>query len=40
MEYAEAVSATPPAVTDELSAALLEEIGAAGLIELTGRSAT
>ncbi len=37
MEYAEAVSATPPAVTDELSAALLEDLGADGLIELTSR---
>jgi len=37
MEYAEAVSTTPPAVTDELSAALLEELGADGLIELTAR---
>ena len=37
MEYAEAVSATPPAVTDELSAALLEDLGPDGLIELTAR---
>ena len=37
MEYAEAVSTTAPAVTDELSAALLEELGADGLIELTAR---
>ncbi len=37
MEYAEAVSTTPPTVTDELSAALLEDLGADGLIELTAR---
>ena len=37
MEYAEAVSASPPAVTDELSAALLDELGADGLVELTAR---
>lgn len=37
MEYAEAVSATPPAVTDEMSAALRDELGADGLIELTAR---
>ena len=37
MEYAEAMSQTPPAVTDELSAALLEELGAPALIELTTR---
>ncbi|WP_148573601.1 carboxymuconolactone decarboxylase family protein [Nocardioides caldifontis] len=37
MEYAEAVSGTPPAVTDELSAALLEELGPDGLIEVTAR---
>lgn len=35
MEYAEAMSQTPPAVTDELSAALLDQLGAAGLLELT-----
>jgi alkylhydroperoxidase family enzyme len=35
MEYAEAMSSTPPAVTDELSARLLEALGEAGLIELT-----
>jgi alkylhydroperoxidase family enzyme len=39
MEYAEAMSQTPPAVTDELSAALLDELGAAALIELTARVA-
>lgn len=37
MEYAEAMSATPPAVTDELSAALLDDLGAAALLELTAR---
>lgn len=37
MEYAEAVSATPPGVTDELAADLLAELGADGLIELTAR---
>jgi alkylhydroperoxidase family enzyme len=35
MEYAEAMSSTPLAVTDELSARLLEALGEAGLIELT-----
>ncbi len=35
MAYAEAVSRTPPAVTDELSARLLDALGPAGLIELT-----
>lgn len=39
MEYAEAMSQTPPAVTDELSAALLDELGPAALIELTARVA-
>ncbi|MBO3102192.1 carboxymuconolactone decarboxylase family protein [Cellulomonas fengjieae] len=37
MEYAEAASQTPPAVTDELSAALLAELGPAALIELAAR---
>ena len=37
MEYAEAMSQTPPTVTDELSAALLAELGAAALVELTAR---
>ena len=37
MEYAEAMSQTPPIVTDEMSAALLEDLGPAGLVELTGR---
>ena len=39
MEYAEAMSQTPPAVTDEMSAALLAELGAPALVELTGRIA-
>jgi AhpD family alkylhydroperoxidase len=37
MAYAEAMSQTPPAVTDELSAALLEALGAPALVELTAR---
>jgi AhpD family alkylhydroperoxidase len=37
MEYAEAVSRTPPTVTDEMSAALLAELGAPALLELTAR---
>jgi AhpD family alkylhydroperoxidase len=40
MEYAEAMSQTPPAVTDEMSAALLGELGAPALLELTFRVAT
>jgi len=39
MEYAEAMSHTPPTVTDELSAALLEALGAPALVELTARIA-
>jgi len=35
MEYAEAMSETPPRVTDELSARLLEALGAPALVELT-----
>ena len=35
MEYAEATSQTPPTVTDELSARLLEALGPAALVELT-----
>lgn len=35
MEYAEAMTATPPAVTDELSARLLDTLGAAAMVELT-----
>ena len=37
MEYAEAMSQTPPAVSDELSAALLADLGAPALLELTAR---
>lgn len=37
LAYSEAVCQTPPTVTDELSAALLGELGADGLIELTAR---
>ena len=40
MEYAEAMSRTPLAVTDEMSAALLEELGAPALVELTARIGT
>jgi AhpD family alkylhydroperoxidase len=39
MGYAEAMSQTPPTVTDEMSAALLEELGAPALVELTARIA-
>jgi alkylhydroperoxidase family enzyme len=35
MEYAEAMTQTPPTVTDELSARLLERLGAPALVELT-----
>src|SRR3954463_9598368 len=35
MEYAEAMSQTPPTVTDELSARLLAQLGAPALVELT-----
>ena len=35
MEYAEAMTLTPPTVTDEMSARLLEQLGPAALIELT-----
>ena len=35
LEYAEAMSQTPPTVTDELSARLLEQLGVAALLELT-----
>ena len=37
LEYAEAMSQTPPAVTDEMSAALLSDLGPAALLELTAR---
>lgn len=39
MEYAEAASQTPPAVTDELSESLLAELGSAALVELAARVA-
>jgi alkylhydroperoxidase family enzyme len=35
LEYAEAMSQTPPTVTDELSARLLDALGPAALVELT-----
>jgi AhpD family alkylhydroperoxidase len=35
MEYAEVMSETPPRVTDELSARLLEQLGAPAMLELT-----
>jgi alkylhydroperoxidase family enzyme len=35
MEYAEAMSETPSTVTDELSASLLDRLGAPALVELT-----
>lgn len=35
MEYAEAMTHTPPRVTDEMSARLLDQIGAPALVELT-----
>ena len=35
MEYAEAMSQTPPTVTDQLSARLLEQLGAPAMVELT-----
>jgi AhpD family alkylhydroperoxidase len=34
MEYAEAMTETPPRVTDELSARLLEQLGAPAMVEL------
>src|SRR5687768_16268425 len=37
MEYAEAVSETPPAATDEMVSALLDDLGAPALVELTAR---
>jgi alkylhydroperoxidase family enzyme len=39
MEYAEAMCQTTPTVTDEMSAALLEELGASALVELTAKVA-
>jgi alkylhydroperoxidase family enzyme len=35
LEYAEAMTATPPTVTDELSARLLDALGPAAMVELT-----
>jgi alkylhydroperoxidase family enzyme len=35
LEYTEAMTSTPTTVTDELSAALLERLGPAALVELT-----
>jgi alkylhydroperoxidase family enzyme len=35
MEYAEAMSETPPRVTDELFARLLEQLGTPAMVELT-----
>ncbi|GAA2662826.1 carboxymuconolactone decarboxylase family protein [Streptomyces lunalinharesii] len=35
LEYAEAMTNTPTTVTDELSAALLDRLGAAAMVELT-----
>jgi AhpD family alkylhydroperoxidase len=37
LEYAEGMSRTPPSVSDELSAALLADLGAPALLELTAR---
>ena len=37
MEYAEAMCQTPLEVTDEMSAALLEQLGAPALLELTAK---
>ncbi|MPZ60913.1 MAG: carboxymuconolactone decarboxylase family protein [Propionibacteriales bacterium] len=39
MDYAEAMTQTPPTVTDELSARLLEQLGAPALVELTAFAA-
>jgi alkylhydroperoxidase family enzyme len=35
MDYAEAMTETPPRVTDELFARLLEQLGAPAMVELT-----
>src|SRR5262249_8632082 len=35
LEYAEAMTNTPPTVTDELSARLLEQLGPSAMVELT-----
>jgi AhpD family alkylhydroperoxidase len=39
LEYAEAMTQTPPTVTDELSARLLKALGPAALVELTAFTA-
>ena len=39
MEYADAASQTPPAVTDEMSDALLDDLGPSALVELAARVA-
>ncbi len=39
LEYAEAMTNTPPTVTDELSATLLDQLGAAAMVELTAHIA-
>jgi AhpD family alkylhydroperoxidase len=39
MEYAEAMTETPPRVTDELSARLLDQLGAPAMVELTAQVA-
>jgi alkylhydroperoxidase family enzyme len=39
MDYAEAMTQTPPTVTDELSARLLDRIGAEAMVELTSHIA-
>jgi alkylhydroperoxidase family enzyme len=39
MEYAEAMSETPPRVTDELAARLLAQLGAPAMVELTAVAA-
>lgn len=36
LAYAEAMSSTPPTVSDDLSARLLDRLGAVGLVELAG----
>jgi alkylhydroperoxidase family enzyme len=35
LEYAEAMTSTPPTVTDELHASLLDQLGPAAMVELT-----
>lgn len=39
MAYAEAMSLTPPTVTDEMSASLLDRLGPAAMVELTAQIA-